>query len=260
MIINNYGMPFKSFEGDRIYTADDWRFYFGEFFTNGIVGGSLNEMRVAQQETPNKTVLVKTGSIFINGVVKITDAPVTIALEENTSGNPRIDRIVARLNMTDRKIELIVIKGTSAGIPVPPTFIRNSTIWDMSLARVWLENGYNFITDDKITDERSNDNICGYFKTVGQKEFEDENDLLKYDRSVQTSDSYGNPIDIRYTRPHDDSLFLKRVYSNPDASDRYQTITESFYLSDGTTVYKTHTYTLTYLSNGIVDTMTRVVS
>lgn len=89
--------------------------------------------------------------------------------------------------------------------------------------------------------------------------FDDENNLLKYDREVTVTDTDGNPTEVQYTRPIDDSLFLKRNYSNADASGFYQTIVEQFYETNGSTVYKTITYTLTYLENGLVETMARVV-
>ena len=92
------------------------------------------------------------------------------------------------------------------------------------------------------------------------KEFDDENNLLKYDRNVTTQDDDDNPTVIQYTRPSDDSLFLKRTYSNADSNGYYQTCTELFYGSDGTTVYKTIVYTFTFFDNGLIETATRVVS
>ena len=89
-------------------------------------------------------------------------------------------------------------------------------------------------------------------------EFDDENNLLKYSRDVTTVDASGNPTEVQYKRSSDSTLFLKRTMSNL-VSGNYTTVTEQFYLPNGTTVYKTIVYTLTYLTNGLVDTMTRVV-
>lgn len=86
-----------------------------------------------------------------------------------------------------------------------------------------------------------------------------ESNLTEYNRDVISRDINGNVTEVQYKRPSDTSLFLKRTYSNPDVNGFYQTVTEQFYLSNGTTIYKTSTYTLSYFENGIIDTMSRVV-
>jgi len=89
--------------------------------------------------------------------------------------------------------------------------------------------------------------------------FDDENNLLKYNRDVIAVDAGSNPTEVQYKRPSDSTLFLKRNYSNADSNGFYQTTVERFYLANGTTVYKTITYALTFFGNGIIDTMTRTV-
>lgn len=89
--------------------------------------------------------------------------------------------------------------------------------------------------------------------------FDDENNLLKYNRDVTVVDTANNPTEVQYKRPSNSTLFLKRTMSNANANGLYQTITEQFYLEDGATVYKTIVYTISYFSNGIIDTMSRVV-
>lgn len=252
--LTDYGFPFNSVASDRTYAASVWREYFKAIFTNGVINDIGNKIEITESDTPAKSVKVNTGQVIINGAMYEVDAFETVNIADNASGNPRIDRIVARLDYVNRLMEIDVVAGTPAASPTAPALTQTVSTYEISLALVAVANGFTTIEDAQITDQRE------FSKTIGQKEFEDENDLLQYDRSVETLDAFGNPIDVRYTRPSDDSLFLKRVYTNADAYDRYQTITESFYLSDGTTVYKTIVYTLTYFDNGIVDTMTRVVS
>lgn len=259
--INEYGFPFTSADGDRTYSASEWRDYFSALFSNGVVDGALNELKVNPQAIPNKTIFVETGVVVINGAIRILNATSVLACEENTSGNPRIDRIVARFNALDRRIELAVKQGTPGAAPTPPALTRGSDIYELSIARILLANGYSAIGAGDITDERLDEAVCGHSKTAYMQTFDDENNLLKYERDVTAVDSGGNPTEIRYKRPSDASLFLKRVYSNPDASNRYQTITETLYLPDGITTYKTIVYSLTYIGAGtVIDTMTREVT
>lgn len=258
-IINDYGFPFTSVNNDRTYSSGDWREYFVSLFSNGVVDGNLNKLQIKPQEVPNKTIFVDTGSIIINGAALSNTSTKTLSIAENTSGDSRIDRIVARLNLTDRKISFAVVQGTPAASPSAPALTRNTTTYEMSLAQILLTNGYSTIVSGNITDERLDESVCGYSKTVYMQTFDDENNLLKYSRDVITVDASGNPTEVQYKRPSDNTLFLKRTMTNL-VNGAYTTVTERFYLANGSTVYKTVVYTLTYLSNGLIDTMTRVVS
>ena len=259
--INDLGFPFTSQAADRQYSASEWRDYFSALVSNGVAPDIGGELEVHAQPTPNKTVYIDTGAIIIRGAMRILAETVSLSFADNISGNPRIDRVVARLNYTDRKVEFVVKQGAPAASPVPPALTRSATThWELSLAQVSLANGYSTITASEITNERLDEDVCGYSKTLYMQEFDDENNLLKYDRAVITADAYDRPTVVHYTRPADDSLFLKVTYSTASALGQYQTVTEEYYAADGATKYKTITYTLTYLASGLVDTMTRVVS
>ena len=257
--INNFGFPFSSVAGDRQYGASEWRTYFESLVTSGVTGDILNELSVEPQDTPNKTVYVDTGSIFIKGALFELTSAENLTIADNTSGSARIDRIVARLNYTDRKIEFAVLQGTPSASPVVPTLTRSTATWELSLAQIAVANGFSTITATEITDERLDESVCGFAKTIYMETFDDENNLLKYKRDVISVDGTGFPTRVDYDR-YDNTLFLKILYSNADANGWYQTITETYHETDGTTVYKTIVYTLTYLASGAVDTWTRVVN
>jgi hypothetical protein len=250
--LTDYGFPFNSVTSDRTYNADVWRDYFKNLFTDGVAKEVGNQLMVTESDTPAKSVKVDTGAVIIQGAQFALETTIDLTIADNSSGSTRIDRVVARLDYTNRTCEIEVLQGTAgAGAPA---LTQGASVWEISLAQIQATNGFTTILNADITDERT------FSKSTGQDIFEKENDLLQYDRDVTTTDTNNDPTEIQYTRPADDSLFLKRTYSNPDANGWYQTITEEFYESDGTTIYKTYVYTLTYLSNGIVDTMTRAVS
>lgn len=65
--------------------------------------------------------------------------PVVIALDANTSGNPRRDLIVLRLNRADYTVRLAKITGTPAATPSPPAPIQDAGttgVWDLPVADV----------------------------------------------------------------------------------------------------------------------------
>lgn len=162
--IHDLGFPFPSVAGDRQYSASEWREYFDALVTSGVVGEIENEMQVKPQAVPNKTVYVDTGAILIKGAMRSLASVVNLTLADNTSGNPRIDRIVARINYTDRKIEFVVKQGAPGASPEAPALVRNTTYWELSLAQIALANGYSTITASEITDERADTTVCGYYR------------------------------------------------------------------------------------------------
>lgn len=164
MKINDIGMPFTSNAGDRQYSASDFREYFDKLLDGGIVGDVGNELEVKAQAEANKSVYVDTGAVFIKGAMRIVETTTTLAISENISGNARIDRIVARVNYSDRKIEFVVLEGTPAASPIAPALARGSSAWELSLAQVFVSDGFNSIAEGDITDERSDETLCGYFR------------------------------------------------------------------------------------------------
>lgn len=159
--INDYGLPFTSQDGDRKYSALEWREYFSRLIRNGLIQNAANECQVKPQAAPNKTVYVDTGVVFINGAMRVLEEPVTLAVAENTSGNPRIDRVVARLNEASRTIEFDVLEGTPAGSPVAPDLTRTAGVYELGLADITLANGYSTITAAEIADQRWDVSLCG---------------------------------------------------------------------------------------------------
>lgn len=163
-VINDIGFPFTDQNGDRLYTSSDWREYFNALVTGGVIGAIKNELKVMPQGVPNKSVYVDTGAILINGALRIMESTTSLTVADNASGNPRIDRIVARLDYANRLIEFAVKQGTPAAIPTAPALTQNAAIYELSLAKITLANGYTTITSGVITDERLDEAICGYFK------------------------------------------------------------------------------------------------
>lgn len=159
--INDYGLPFTSQDGDRKYSALEWREYFSRLIHNGLIQNAANECQVKPQAAPNKTVYVDTGVVFINGAMRVLEEPVTLTVAENTSGNPRIDRVVARLNEASRTIEFDVLEGTPAGSPAAPALTRTEGVYELGLADLTLANGYSTITATEITDQRWDISLCG---------------------------------------------------------------------------------------------------
>jgi microcystin-dependent protein len=121
----------------------------------GVVYGKLNGLAVLQHSTGDRSVDVATGWGWVKGQMVINTALYNIAIDTNTSGSSRYDRIVLHNEISSGTddITIIVLKGTPGG--APPALTQTATVWEISLASFCLVNGYTQILTAGIDDERT---------------------------------------------------------------------------------------------------------
>ncbi len=147
---------------DREYTAALLCSIFAKFIRDGIVYGEDDELAVSVSDPPAMSVVVGLGTAMVQGrfVVNDDDRDLTVTTADAT--NPRIDRVVVRLNATPgRTVDIVVKAGTPAPSPAAPALTRTAETWELSLAQILVGAGVTAITADKITDERSDASLCG---------------------------------------------------------------------------------------------------
>lgn len=131
--------------------------------TDGILEAVLSELRVTPTDPVAMRVDVTAGSINIQGYWMDSDEIETLQLAAADVNNPRIDRIVARLDTSvNLEISLVVLTGTPASSPAAPALTRSAYIYEMSLAQVYVGAGVTSVSLSNITDERRNASYCGY--------------------------------------------------------------------------------------------------
>jgi hypothetical protein len=84
-----------------------------------------------------------------------SDAEVILPIANADSTNPRIDRVIVRLDYTSDSIQLAVLQGIPAVSPVAPALTQNSTRWEISLAQVYVGANVTTIAAGNTTDERN---------------------------------------------------------------------------------------------------------
>jgi len=139
----------------RTYHGSDWARWFRSQFTSGIVyGNPIGTCAASQYGTGDMKVNVAPGSVWAYGYNALIDAVEVATITANTSGNPRIDRVVAR-NTIASGITIHVIPGTPAASPVAPDLVTDGvTYYDVPLAWIEVANGATKIYTDDIHDER----------------------------------------------------------------------------------------------------------
>lgn len=153
-----FGGFFNSVNGDRKYKSEDFANYFKTFIGNGI-NPSTDSLRVVK--VSNTQIKILPGSACINGYLYLNSTELSKTISNTTE---RISRVVLRLDLINRILSIVVIDGTSV---VAPQLTRNSSIYDLSLAKLIIKDGT--IT---IDDERGQNSLCGYMNFLGMDDLQ----------------------------------------------------------------------------------------
>lgn len=137
------------------YGQPDFAEVLKRIFTNGIFASAGNALAVIETDPVSLAVKVDTGEGWIEGFWYQNTAALTKSLSEADPANPRIDRIVMRLDTaTNFKISVEVLTGTPGAVPVAPSLTQTASTYEISLAKVYVDAGVTYVEDSDITDER----------------------------------------------------------------------------------------------------------
>lgn len=149
--------PFNSVSGDREYLAEDFAAYFADIISSGV---SANGDNLGVAASGGLGLSVGSGFAWIKGHLYQNTGSVSLAVGAG-SASPRIDRIVARLDVAARKILLAVVLGTPASTPSPPALTRNNDYFEIGLAEIAVPASAIEIDQTDITDTRTDNEVCG---------------------------------------------------------------------------------------------------
>jgi len=169
-MIEKYGL-FDSLEGDvREYTEADFALLVKALGRDGVRGG-MDALKVTPAAS-GLGVNIAAGFAIVQGrffALEDDGGELKKITMSTASANPRIDRIVLKLNYAQRTLTLGIVTGTEAVSPTPPPLTRNTTEYMLSLAQVLVGVGAASLKESNITDERSNEDVCGIFVTSGDE-------------------------------------------------------------------------------------------
>jgi hypothetical protein len=139
--------------------------------TAGVAGAT--HYAVEQQTSPDMTVKVAVGTAYVfksdgsNAYVTKLDAVANVTITSNSSGNPRIDAVVIKVDLgatpnkdADNVATLVAVAGTPAASPSAPSDSAIQTAVGSGnafyrLANVTVANGASSIATANIADTRS---------------------------------------------------------------------------------------------------------
>ncbi|WP_251860388.1 hypothetical protein [Clostridium sp. Marseille-Q2269] len=149
-----FGGFFNSTNGDRKYKAEDFANYFKTIITIGV-NPSPGSLKVLKKS--NNQVEISNGSACINGYLYLNSTPL---IKNIAVGTNRQDRIILKLDLINRTLNIYVKQGTTS---VPPVLQRDTSVHELSLGKIII-SGSNF----SIVDERPDKNVCGFFGFTGR--------------------------------------------------------------------------------------------
>lgn len=151
---------------DRVYLASDFADYFASFIGNGVFAKHSEQLQVMPQESPAMSVQVLAGQAWINGYWYENTMPLTLDIDVADGTLDRVDAVVVRFNLMTRDVTIAVKKGTSSISATAPALSRTKDLYELKLANVNVPHGTVNIDAGKITDTRSNSEVCGWVTGV----------------------------------------------------------------------------------------------
>lgn len=151
--------PYKSVNKDRMYGVQDWREYFATFIGNGVFYNPSTNLQILAYS--GMTVVLKSGKAFYNGTYYNLTEDVEITIDTAEASLNRRDDVVIQFNDTDRKAKYIYRKGTPSANPAVNNLQRNSLIYEIRVASIYVGSGVTQIDQQNITDTRLDNEQCG---------------------------------------------------------------------------------------------------
>lgn len=74
---------------------------------------------------------------------------------------PRIDAIIIRFDSNANETDIVVKNGSAAPSPVPPSVVRDESVYELHLYHVLRNAGTLYVTPNNITDLRLDESFCG---------------------------------------------------------------------------------------------------
>jgi hypothetical protein len=146
------GYPFDAGEG--LAYELDWSLMAKKWRSDGVIQGIGTELAVFADST-GMQVKIPAGDAWVRGHYYHNDAQVTQAIAAANATNPRIDRIVLRIDYTANTIRIAALTGVAAGSPVAPAVTQNDAIYEYSLATVLVDAAVGTIAAGKVTSTRN---------------------------------------------------------------------------------------------------------
>lgn len=145
------GYPFNSSE----VLEDEFSQMARVWTPNGVIGVAGDANLKVIGDSSGMVAKVAPGRASVQGYHFVSTGWVSVSIGSNSSGSPRMDVVVVRLDPSTDSLSLEVKAGTPGSNPVAPTLSRADVgVYEIPLAYVRVNNGAVSITSDNVTEHR----------------------------------------------------------------------------------------------------------
>lgn len=151
---------------DRAISSAPLRQLIKKMLSNGILPNPSTNLQV--QPGTGMNVIVNPGFAVIEGGLKYEETQRTLAVQASDTTYDRIDTVVLRWNdnANARSCDLYVIQGIPASKPVRPALNRESSVYEIGLADLFIAANSSAISSARITDTRYESARCGIISSI----------------------------------------------------------------------------------------------
>lgn len=151
---------------DRAVSSAPLRQLIKSMLSNGVLPNPSTNLQV--QPGTGMNVIVNPGFAVIEGGLKYEENQRTLAVQASDTTYDRIDSVVLRWNdNTNARIcDFYVLEGTPASSPVRPTLNRESAVYEIGLADLFIPANSSAISVARITDTRYEAERCGIISSI----------------------------------------------------------------------------------------------
>lgn len=137
---------------DRVYSAEDFAAERAAYVSNGVT--AADALRVTVSSSGGLSVDITSGTAVIDGYTYFNTGVLTLTGESAHASLSRIDRIVLRLDLDQRRMYCVRLTGTPSEAPAAPALTWTETVREMPLASVTVAAGGVALAESAIVDER----------------------------------------------------------------------------------------------------------
>ena len=154
MADTEWAFPFADNNGDRVYSDSDFAKFFSAWFVNGIFINVGSGLQLVDSVAGGMRITLKSGAANINGRVYYLNTDTDLTVPVASAVQDRTDSIVVKLDLTNRVMGVVYKQGDTS-------VVRNSNVYELQIATIFVAKNISEITVDMITDMRTNKTACG---------------------------------------------------------------------------------------------------
>lgn len=175
--------------GDRAITDEMERQFNMTCWSNGVFLISQNGSDLLVSPDNGMSIKINPGACHILGAKAVETAERLMTLSPSNSSLDRIDRIVARFDLSEqiRSIELYLKEGTPSTTPVAPDLVQASNYYEIALADIRVKAGATEVNNVDILDQRQNPEVCGFVQPAFPTNFDISAITDRYSKLLEAS-------------------------------------------------------------------------